>query len=293
MVGLPLRGWVACTRHRRSFSFMVMLASTESDMVLCSLFCVHFFVVVWGVMATIIHRLRVTLDSSGRKWTPPEVRTINNRHFVALQATDRGLAIFCGITEKPTSWANYSFLSDLRKLRNDACNEVMESFVRRDVPDASGDVLATMVKNIDLEALPRFVEVRLPACEFGVLRCDIVVTNVLFERNPQRKVWIEASQDVFVYMSVAVPASKKAPAIHRKRGLTFATDIKNIRYNPQRASLVAKYRDGEGRTRTKSRKLQLTGDNDSEIVKRGAVDLNEEVNAEIDGMVIPALEGAT
>ena len=124
----------------------------------------------------------------------------------------------------------------------------------------------------------KIIDVTLPPVVNGVIRCDEKVITRIFDRNPKRSVWIEALEDNFVYMSIAVPTSRRVGA---KRDLYVQwkeTQVKHVHFNAQRGSLIIRFRDDEGRFRSRSKKIKLPGtEDDSEMLRQEALAFKQDV----------------
>lgn len=227
-------------------------------------------------MATIEFRMRVTLTTSGQQWHPTEVRNVDGRNFVPITSTDRTLATFCGI-RKRGGFKCFDWIDDVRKLRNDACLTCLEQAARATM-DRDGIVTKTMMRNVSCEALPKIIDVTLPPVVNGIVRCDEQVITMLFDRNPKRSMWIEALEGNFVYMSIAVPTSRRVGAKRDLDGQWKETQVKHVHFNAQRGSLIIRFRDDEGRFRSRSKKIKLSGTgDDSEMLRQEALAFKQEV----------------
>ena len=198
-------------------------------------------------------------------WVLHQSRTerIGDSMYVAIRQSDHDFIRFCGEVDGepalPRSW----FIGEIRDRRNESVRHAIEDVMRR---RANGGRIGDVARDgdrIEDDALPRTVQVMMPAINKNDERADACTMNVVLQRNPQRSVAIEITDENFSYVRAAVRATVNDAAAGvdmadsdddantRKR----VTGHAGVYYNRQRKALIYRFKDAGSNRKTKSLKI--------------------------------------
>ena len=185
---------------------------------------------------------------------------MDNATYITLRASDHDFIKFCGDVSGapalPKSW----FLNELQDRRNESVRHAIEDVMRqRAVGGRIGDY-ARDGDRIEDDALPRIVQVTMPPIYNNGERVDSITMNVLLQRNPNRSVAIEVTDDNFTYVRAAVRAAASddvdvAENDSDDDARRRVTGHAGVYYNKQRKALIYRFKDADSRKKTKSLKI--------------------------------------
>ena len=211
---------------------------------------------------SIVMQPYITCDTDGSTWRPSDVLTIDGRCFVALRHTDRQLAAFCGLKREHGAMQHHTWIDTLRTLRNAAVARVIASVVAERAPDGRVGNLQQQAKAVEDSELPQLIDVEIPGVTYGEEQISDTTVAVVFERNPKKVVYVEATPDNCMFIRAVVRASRVDEPVRKRRATSdrVQTMCNNVYMNYQRKCLMYRFKDEDGQMKSRSCKVSTQSD---------------------------------
>ena len=163
---------------------------------------------------------KVVIEGGGLRepWVPRDIVTSAGKQFIDISKNDSKLALFVRppiFNKGQRPFLENPFFDDLRRLRNDAVDQLIWNRLKQDDPllqDSSMDkVINKHRKSIDESELPEYVTIHLPCIDYTpadgscpAFKCDGIAINCLLTTQRVRTVCVECVPDQLQYVRYAI-----------------------------------------------------------------------------------------